>query len=97
MNRWPFAEWFGAGVDAWALGTEASTVMALRTARIAMGGSAALDEFQLMFTEKMAASLELHAAAMSGRLGAAPARATRKAIGFYRGKVRANRRRLAQK
>jgi hypothetical protein len=97
MNSWPFGEWFGAGVDAWALGTEASTVMALRTARIAMGGSAALDEFQLMFTEKMAASLELHAAAMSGRLGTAPARATRRAIGLYRGKVRANRRRLARK
>lgn len=97
MDRWPFGEWFGASIDAWALGTEASTVMALRTARIAMGGSAAVDEFNLMFTEKMAATFELQAAAMTGRLGTAPARATRKAIDFYRGKVRANRRRLAQR
>eukprot|EP01035_Chromulina_nebulosa_P032584 gene32584-biopygen21034 len=97
MNRWPFAEWFGASVDASVPSAQASTVMAMRAVRSAMGGSAALDEFQLMFTEKMAASLELHAAAMSGGLGTAPARATRKAIGFYRGKVRANRRRLARK
>jgi hypothetical protein len=96
MTKWPYGEWLGASIDAWALGTEATTVMALRTARIAMGGSAALDEVNLMFTEKMAASLELHSAAMSGRLGTAPAGAARKAIGFYRGKVRANRRRLAQ-
>lgn len=97
MDKWPFGEWFGASMDAWALGTEASTVMALRTARIAMGGSAAVDEFNLMFTEKMAASFELHTAAMTGQLGAAPAGATRKAIGFYRRKVRANRRRLGQR
>lgn len=97
MSTWPFAGWFGASVDAWALGAEASTVMALRTARIATGGPAAVEEFHLMFTEKMTASLELHAAAMSGGLGTAPADATRKAIGFYRAKVRANRRRLTRK
>ena len=96
MHKSAFGDWFDAGMDAWSLGSEASTVMALRTARIAMGGSDALAETRLMFAEKMQASFELQVAAMTGRLGTAPAGATRKAIGFYRRKVRANRQRLAK-
>ncbi len=90
-----FGDWFDAGMDAWSLGAEASTVIALRTTRIALGGSDALAETNLMFAEKMQATFELQVAAMSGRLGTAPVGATRKAIGFYRRKVRANRRRLS--
>ena len=87
-------DWFSAGLDALALGAESSAVMALRSTRIALGGSAALEEFSLMFTEKMSAMLELQAAAMSGDLGDTPATATRNTIGFYRHKVRANQERL---
>lgn len=96
MGKSAFGDWFDAGMDAWSLGTEASTVMALRTARIAMGGSGALVETNLMFAEKMQAGFELQIAALTGRLGTAPAGATRKAIGLYRRKVRANRRRLTR-
>jgi hypothetical protein len=96
MTKSAFGDWFDAGMDAWSLSSEASTVMALRTARIAMGGSGAMAETQLMFAEKMQATFELQVAAMSGQLGSAPAGATRKAIGFYRRKVRANRRRLTK-
>jgi hypothetical protein len=96
MTKSAFGDWFDAGMDAWSLGSEASTVMALRTARIAMGGSGAMAETQLMFAEKMQATFELQVAALSGQLGSAPAGATRKAIGFYRSKVRANRRRLTR-
>lgn len=90
-----WADWIDTGMDAWSLSSEASAVMALRTARIAMGGSDALVETGLMVAEKMQANFELQLAAMTGRLGTAPATATREAIGFYRRKVRANRRRLA--
>ena len=96
MRTSVFGDWFDAGMDAWSLSSEASTVMALRTARIAMGGSGAMAETQLMFAEKMQATFELQVAAMSGRLGTAPAGAARKTIGFYRRKVRANRRRLTK-
>ena len=95
MGKSAFGDWFAAGMDAWSLGSEASTVIALRTARIAMGGSGALAETSLMFAEKMRAGFELQGAALTGRLGTAPAGATRKAIGLYRRKGRANRRRLA--
>lgn len=91
-----WGDWFDAGMDAWSLGAEASTVMALRTARIATGGSGALVETGLMVAEKVQAGFELQLAAMTGRLGTAPAGATRKAIGLYRRKVRANRRRLTK-
>jgi hypothetical protein len=96
MAKSAFGDWFDAGMDAWSLGSEASTVMALRTVRITMGGSGAMAETQLMFAEKMQATFELQVAAMTGRLGTAPAGAARKAIGFYRRKVRANRRRLSR-
>ncbi len=94
MHNSPNVDWFSAGMDALALGTEASAVMVLRSTRIALGGSAALEEFSLMFTEKMSAMLELQAVAMTGDLGDTPASATRNAIGFYRHRVRANRERL---
>lgn len=97
MRKSVWGDWFDAGLDAWALGGEAATVMALRTARIAMGGSEAMTETSLMVAEKMQAGFELQIAAMTGRLGTAPAGATRKAIGLYRRKVRANRRRLAKR
>ena len=81
-------------MDAWALGMEASTVVGLRVAKMAMGGAAAGDEAQRMVSEKIQSTLELQAALMTGRLGTTPLAGTQKVLRHYRRKVKANRRRL---
>jgi hypothetical protein len=94
MTRLPQLEWMNAGVEAWMLALEASTVIALRTARIAAGGALADRELQLMWSEKVQAALEWQLALMTGGLGATALSGTRETVRHYRGKVRANRRRL---
>ena len=80
------------------LGFEAWWVMGLRTARLATGGPAAMLEAQRMLAEKGAALLEAQAAAgMALAAGGSCNAAARKAIGPYRRRVKANRRRLRRK
>jgi hypothetical protein len=81
-------------MQAWALGIEASTVIALRTMKIAAGGPAAQDEARMMISEKIEAGLDLQTKAMTGGLGFTPEGAANKTLAHYRRKVRANRRRL---
>jgi hypothetical protein len=88
--------WFKAGLDAMALGLEASTVIGLRTMRIAAGGAAADAEAKRMVAEKVDAALALHALALTGGLGWSAPRITSKTIAHYRRRVRANRRRLTK-
>lgn len=94
MSKRSTHSWMNASFDAWALGWEAATVIGLRSARIAHGGAAAQREPERMVAEKLAASVELQLAMMTGSLGTDPATATRKALAHYRRKVRANARRL---
>lgn len=94
MYKWPYAGWFGAGMDAWSLGMEASTVIGMRAARMARGGAGAEDEAQRMVSEKMQSVFELQMAMMTGHLGTTPLAGTRKVIRHYRRKVKANRKRL---
>jgi hypothetical protein len=56
--------WFRAGFYAWSLGLEASSVIALRTLKIALGGSAAEAEAHRMVSEKIDAGLTLQALAL---------------------------------
>lgn len=84
--------WLRAGMDAWSLGLEASTVVGLRVAKLAAGGGAACEEAQLMFVEKVRAGVELQAAL----IGKTPLTGTQKALRHYRGKVAANRKRLTR-
>lgn len=86
--------WFGIGLDAWSLGLEASTVIGLRTIKIAQGGAAGQAEAERMVKEKLKAATELQTRAWSGGLGATPASASARTIAHYRRKVQANRRRL---
>jgi hypothetical protein len=76
------------------LGMEAQSVIALRTMKMAAGGTAAGDEINLMVSEKVQAAMDaqftLAKAAMTGRSDG-PA----KAVALYRRRVRANQRRLA--
>ena len=86
--------WLAIGFDAWSLSMEATTVIGLRTLKIAAGGAAGEAESQLMVTEKIAAGLALQSMAISGGRGFTPHGAASKTLTHYRRKVRANRRRL---
>lgn len=86
--------WLGIGLDAWALAFEASSVIGLRTLKLAAGGAAAEAEAVRMVTEKIEAGMALQTLALGGGLGNSPASATARTLTHYRRKVRANRRRL---
>jgi hypothetical protein len=92
MSRNP---WLRFGVNAWYLGLEASSVIALRMLKIAAGGVAAEVEARRMVSEKIEAGLALQALALTGGLGQSDS-AAKKMVAHYRGEVRANRRRLAR-
>lgn len=94
MYKWPHADWTRAGIDAWALSVEASTVIGLRMAKLAAGGAAGTAEAQLMVSEKMQSVAELQVAMLTGGLGTTPLAGTNKVIRHYRRKVKANRKRL---
>ena len=86
--------WLSLTLDAWSLGMEASTVIGLRTMKLAAGGPAAEAEAVLMVSEKIEASLDLQHRAMTGGLGLTPPEAVAHTLTHFRRKVRANRRRL---
>ena len=88
--------WFRAGMNAWSLAFEASSVIALRTLKLATGSADAEVEVQRMVSEKIEAGLALQALALTGGLGLTPQSAAGRALAHYRRKVRANRRRLTK-
>lgn len=88
-NPWTRVTW-----NAWALGWEASSVIGLRTIKIAAGGPAAKTEARRMASEKVDAALAWQALAMTGALGITAPEAASKTLTHYRRKVRKNRRRL---
>ncbi len=95
MMQSPYAAWASAGFDAWTLGMDASAVIGLRLARIAVGDAEAGREAQLMVTEKLEAALEMQADLMTGRFGSTPLSGTQGLLRHYGRKVRANKRRLS--
>lgn len=96
MKRVRGNPWIGIGLDAWRLGLEASTVIGLRTLRIAQGGAKGRAEAERMVAEKLAAGIALQTLAVTGGLGTTPAGASARTLAHYRRKVRANRRRLSK-
>ena len=88
--------WLRLTMDAWALGFEASTVIGLRTLKIAAGGAAGDAEARRMVSEKIDAGLTLQAMALSGGLGLTAPAVAANTLAHYRRKVRANRRRLTK-
>jgi hypothetical protein len=88
--------WIKISIDAWALGLEASSVIGLRTMKLAAGGAAAQTEAELMVREKIEAGMALQARAMAGGLGITPHGAAARTLAHYRRKVRANQRRLSK-
>ena len=93
MTRNP---WLRVGLNAWLLSIEASTVIALRTVKLAAGGAAAEAEARRMVSEKLEAGLALQASALTGGLGRTRHGAANRTIAHYRRKVRANSRRLSK-
>jgi hypothetical protein len=89
--------WFRLGVNALSLGIDASSVIALRTLKIAAGDMAAEVEVCRMVSEKIETGLALQALALTGGLGLTAPSAATKILTHYRRKVRANRRRLAKR
>lgn len=83
-------------MDAWALGLEASSVIGLRSLKIAAGGPDADAESRKMVSEKIDAALALQIKAMTGGLGFTAPGAAAKTLAHYRRTVRANRRRLSK-
>ena len=88
--------WLAFWADACALGLELSSVIGLRTIRLAIGGKAATTEAQRMVNEKIEASLALQAKALRGGLGTTAVGAAAKALDHYRQKIRANQIRLTK-
>lgn len=88
--------WMKLTMDAWSLGVEASSVIGLRTLKMAAGGPGAQTEAALMIHEKIVSTLDLQVRAMTGGLGVTPHGAAAKTVAHYRRKVRANRRRLSR-
>ena len=80
-------------LESWALGFEASWVMALRMMRIGAGGAVAEREARRMVEEKFTETAELAMKLMWGGW-TSPRAATRTAVKHYGRTVRANRRRL---
>lgn len=88
--------WIKLTMDTWALGVEASSVIGLRTLKMAAGGAGAQREAALMINEKIASTVDLQMRAMTGGLGMTPHGAASRTVAHYRRKVRANRRRLSK-
>lgn len=80
----------------WMLGAEASSVIALRTLKLAAGGAAADAEAKRMVSEKITAAMALSQQAILGQLGTSMPGVGTKAVASYRRKVRANQRRLTR-
>jgi hypothetical protein len=89
--------WLSLGMDAWTLGIEASTIIGLRTLKIAAGGAAGEAEVRHMIAEKITAGLQLQTMALTGALGPSPDRAVAASMAHLRRKVRANHKRLTRR
>lgn len=90
--------WLRLSLNAFRLGAEANSVVALRMMKIASGGPAAAREAQLMVSEKIQTAIEAQSQLAIGAMtGAAAHVGPTKALALYRRKVRANRRRLLKR
>ncbi len=78
------------------LGVEAQTVIALRMAKLALGGAPAKKEARRMVSEKIAAFAEAQRGVVQDIATGKAGQAAGNVVARYRRKVRANRRRLSR-
>jgi hypothetical protein len=89
--------WFALSSETARLGFEAQRVIAMRMMRLAGGGAKAEAESRRMFSEKIEAFAEAHAAAAAVMAeGGDHHRAVKKVLGIYQKRVRSNTRRLTK-
>ena len=91
-----FAEWNRLALDTAMLSMEATQVIWLRSLRLASGGKLAEREAERMVSEKMQANWEL-GWKLLGAGTARPQASASRSVRHYRGKVRANRKRLGKR
>lgn len=87
--------WIRLNFQLWALSMEAAMVVALRLQRIAWGGYPAQREISRMLAEKVVAAQAVNALMLQKGPGLTTAKMS-KAVRHYRGKVKANKRRLTR-
>lgn len=87
--------WSRLPFDLWQAGLEAQQVIALRLAKLALGGPAATTEMNRMVSEKMTAAMEVQSAAAAAVLNGNAAQIPSRTVALYRRKMRANRNRLS--
>ena len=93
-----FNPWLALTLRTLELGFEAQNVVALRLWRIASGGARGHAEVNRMVTEKIAAVGEAHVAAAAAVMTGRPDHVVAgKALGVFRKRVRANKRRLSRR
>jgi hypothetical protein len=93
-----FNPWLKLGLTALQIGIEAQSVIALRLLRIQAGGARAQAEAGRMVTEKVLAAGEAPtAAAIAALRGGKKHVVAGKALGVYKKRVRANKRRLSRR
>ena len=83
-------------MNSWAAGFEAQQVIALRLAKLALGGPAASKEAHLMVDEKVRAAIKANHAATRSVLAGDAAGVPAMTLAGYRRTMRANRRRLVK-
>ncbi len=89
--------WLSFGLNAWKIGLEAQSVIALRMLRLAAGGARAEAEASRMVTEKILAAGEAQMTAAAATMrGHKKHVVAVKALNVYGRRVRANRRRLSR-
>lgn len=93
-----FNPWFALGVQAFQLGVEAQSVIALRMMRLASGGARAKTEMSRMVIDKAAAVAEAQVAATTAVVtGRKDHVVVGKTLKVFRKRVKANKRRLTHR
>ncbi len=85
---------FDLTLDTWYATIEAQQVIALRMAKLMVGGEAAARESHRMVAEKTSTALKVQGDAAIAVMTGAGAAIPQRTVAAYRRKVRANRRRL---
>ncbi len=89
------SSWLRLPFDLWRAGFEAQQVIALRLAKLALGGPAATSEMHRMVSEKMSAAVEVQTAAAAAVLTGNAEQIPSRTVALYRRKMRTNRNRLS--
>ncbi len=93
-----FNPWFAFSLNAFQMGVEAQSVIALRMLRFASGNACTETEATRMVTEKIAAAAEAQAVAAMATITGHPQHVVaNKALKVFKKRVRANKRRLTRR